>query len=125
MTRRHSPPWMTLLDERILEHLDEERWSTVSYMSEHRWIPGVKEAIRSRCGMLEVVGLIDQIAEEAYGISDEGILYLDGDHEPGSLPQSIAADVLADVLKEHIASTGSMPSRMVIHRHSVSKTSSA
>ncbi|MFC7769334.1 hypothetical protein ACFQS5_11345 [Salinirubellus sp. GCM10025899] len=109
MSGRCSPPWMTLLDERILEHLDDEDWSTEYYMFEHSEIPGTKEAIRSRCYLLEISKLIDRISESSYVISYRGRSYLEGEYEPGSLPRDEDedgnGDLCMEMLDEYLADT--------------------
>ena len=78
---------MTILDDRILEHLDEDGWSSPSIMSsltEFRY--ATCSRISNRCKMLSQAGLAAPIAGDSYEITRWGQLYLagelDAEHQP-------------------------------------------
>ena len=78
---------MQQLDERILEHLAEESWSSPSVMAsrpEFRWASEAR--LRERCKMLGYAEFIAPIAGEMVEITTWGQLYLagelDAEHQP-------------------------------------------
>lgn len=81
MTGRKPARWMCTLDERILEHLEEEGWSSPRLMSQAMRFDASRARIRERCGLLSQVGLVAPIYEGSrmYEITYEGREYLTGD----------------------------------------------
>ena len=86
MKQRQSATWMVQLDDRILEHLNEESWSSVDVMVSQSHFRASRGRIRERCQMLACSGLIAPIHHDMYEITNWGTLYLDGeidaDHQP-------------------------------------------
>ncbi|SES70834.1 hypothetical protein SAMN04488694_101187 [Natrinema hispanicum] len=79
---------MCTLDERILEHLSEDPWSTPEHMSRVIKLTASRGRVEERCLMLSEVGLIIPIFEDSdmYEITCEGEEYLDGKLDPENRP---------------------------------------
>lgn len=77
---------MEQLDDRILEHLNEESWSSVSVMASRPEFRASKARIRERCQMLASAGLIAPIHHEMYEITTWGMLYLEGEIDAAHQP---------------------------------------
>lgn len=84
---RRSAGWTQQLDERILEHLAEEDWSSPTVMAsrpEFRWASEAR--LRERCEMLIYAGFVYPLAREMLEITTWGSLYLNGEldarHQP-------------------------------------------
>jgi hypothetical protein len=77
---------MTLLDDRILEHLAEESWSSPSLMASTRYIEAPEGTIRDRCRLLADAELIAPIHRNAYEITTCGQLYLKGEIDVAHRP---------------------------------------
>lgn len=77
---------MVQLDERILEHLEGEGWSTPRIMAKEHGFGASEGRIRDRCDRLHYVGFIEPIHGEMYDITVEGRLFLRGEidarHQP-------------------------------------------
>lgn len=86
---RKSAEWMSQLDERIIEHLDDSGWASPSTMSRSFCFTASKERILERCRALADSGLIAPIYEGStmYELTTLGYLYLDGDLDANSLPR--------------------------------------
>lgn len=69
---------MQQIDDRILEHLQDEYSSTPSLMASNEWIHASKEEIRSRCFLLSRIKLVSKIAEDTYELTEIGEHYLHG-----------------------------------------------
>lgn len=67
---------LTQLDERILEYLDSERWSTPTMIAEAREFNASPVRIGERCRMLQYAGMIAPIHNEMYEITTNDQLYL-------------------------------------------------
>jgi len=78
---------MTLLDDRILEHLAEESWSSPSLIASSVYIEAPEGTIRDRCKLLADAGLIAPIHRNAYEITTWGQLYLDGELDAAHQPK--------------------------------------
>lgn len=79
---------MQQLDERILEHIDEEGWATPRTMSRNVNFEGVYASegrIRERCKKLVKAELIAPIHADMYEITTWGNLYLEGDLDAENL----------------------------------------
>lgn len=72
---------MCTLDERILEHLEEDSWSTPRYMSKEFRFNASRGRVEERCRKLTQAGLIAPIYEDAnlYDITSDGQQYLEGE----------------------------------------------
>jgi hypothetical protein len=80
---------MCTLDERILEHLEEDSWSTPRFMSKVFKFNASRSRVKERCEWLTQSGLVAPIYEDAnlYAITREGQLYLGGDLDAEDLPR--------------------------------------
>ncbi|ARS89650.1 hypothetical protein B1756_07800 [Natrarchaeobaculum aegyptiacum] len=77
---RKPARWMCTLDERILEYLEEEGWSTPKLISQRMKFNASRGRVEERCEMLAQVGLIVPIYEgsEMYELTGDGRDYLVG-----------------------------------------------
>lgn len=77
---------MVQLDDRILEHLSGDGWSSPSVMAADSSFDASEGRIQERCEFLVYAGLIAPIARRMYDITQWGELYLDGEidaeHQP-------------------------------------------
>lgn len=84
--QRTSAKWMIQLDDRILENIASEGWSTPSIMAKARGFTAPEGVIRDRCKRLHYAGLAAPIHGRMYELTGEGQRYLDGDldarHQP-------------------------------------------
>jgi len=85
---------MKQLDERILEHLDEEGWATPSIMAKTPRFSASEEHIRERCQMLRYIGFIDVIHGRMYELDTDGKLYLNGEVDARYRPKPTVDRVL-------------------------------
>ena len=69
---------MVLLDDRILEHLDQEGMSTPSIMATRLPTRASERRLRERCEWLADAGLIYPVTDRYYEITSWGQLYLRG-----------------------------------------------
>jgi hypothetical protein len=70
---------MKQLDERILEHLDGEGWSTPATMASAKGFTASEGHIWERCQMLHYVGFIAPMYADMYDLTTDGKLYLQGE----------------------------------------------
>lgn len=78
---------MQQLDERILEHIRDEGWSSPSVMATHHLFNYASEArIRERCRALSYADLLAPISGDMVELTTWGQLYLEGEldaeHQP-------------------------------------------
>jgi hypothetical protein len=78
---RLTAGWQQTLDDRIIEHLDDESWSTPGYMEMVPGIDATKAQIRDRCRVLADAGLVSLEQEEGWYVelTKLGELYLEGE----------------------------------------------
>lgn len=78
---RKPARWMCTLDERILEWLSEDSWSTPRHMSRAVNLTASRGRVEERCQLLSQVGLAAPIFEDSqmYEITYEGEEYLAGE----------------------------------------------
>jgi len=69
---------MKQLDERILEHLQREGWTSPSILTRTQGFTASEGHIKERCQMLRYVGFVDTIASDMYELTTDGVLYLHG-----------------------------------------------
>jgi hypothetical protein len=69
---------MTLVDDRVLEFLDENESGTPTKMKEEGPINYSRPYINRRCKKLAEKGLIKNLGNGVYVLSDTGKAYLDG-----------------------------------------------
>jgi hypothetical protein len=95
MTDRKAARWMCTLDERIIEHLQDDSWSTPHHISRVIKFNASRDRVDERCKVLTRAGLIAPIYEDAnlYEITSEGQQYLrgelDAEHLPSPSPQTV------------------------------------
>jgi hypothetical protein len=78
---RQDAEWMCQLDERILEHLDDDTWSTARLLSQHFRSTCSVNRIESRCVALADAGLVAPVRDGSsmFEITTIGRLYLKGE----------------------------------------------
>jgi len=79
MSMRKSEHWMKQLDERILEHLDTEGWSTPFIMAREAGFEASVGHIKERCARLQYVGFIYPMHGDMFELTTDGRLYLEGE----------------------------------------------
>ena len=86
---RLTAGWQQTLDDRIIEHLDDESWSTPGYMEMVPGIDATKAQIRDRCRVLADAGLVALQQEEGcyVELTTLGELYLDGEADIDLYPR--------------------------------------
>lgn len=77
---RRDAPWMEQLDERILEHLADEPWSSPAVMATYPGFRASTARLRERCAVLSDVGLAAPLypGADAHELTAAGQRYLDG-----------------------------------------------
>ena len=75
---RHSGKWMTSLDDRILEYLQENKPTTPTKMTEDAPMRYSRQHVDRRCKKLDENGLVEHLGNGVYMITDDGEAYLDG-----------------------------------------------
>jgi len=79
---------MQQLDERILEHLAEDGWSTPAMIVEDRRFRDLQASearVRERCRKLTERELVEPVHTEMYEITTWGLAYLRGDLDAAML----------------------------------------
>jgi hypothetical protein len=81
MTIRKTARWQRTLDERILEHLADEPWSTPELMELVEGIDATSAQIRDRCRVLADADLVAIYEDEGWNteLTTLGELYLKGE----------------------------------------------
>lgn len=89
MTIRKTAKWQQALDERILEHLDDEPWSTPELMELVEGIDATAAQIRDRCRVLADVELVAVYMDKGWNveITTLGLLYLNGEADIDLYPR--------------------------------------
>lgn len=80
---RHSGDWMTLLDDRVLEYLSENEAASPIEMKNGGPIKFSRAYIGRRCRKLADKGLVREISDAVYMITDDGEAYLAGRLDTG------------------------------------------
>ena len=75
---RHSGNWMTLVDDRILEYLYENEAASPTEMMKGGPIKFSRAYIGRRCKKLKEEGLLREISDATYVITEDGEAYLKG-----------------------------------------------
>lgn len=94
MTIRKTARWQQTLDERILEHLADEPWSTPELMELVDGIDATPAQVRDRCCRLADVELLswrDEDKLDLIEITTEGQLYLAGELDVELYPEPRAS----------------------------------
>lgn len=76
---RKSGRWMVLVDDRILEALDEEGFMTPSDLSDLQSLRYSAQHIGDRCRTLAKHGLVENVGNGVYRITERGEKYLQGE----------------------------------------------
>jgi hypothetical protein len=86
---RLTAGWQQTLDDRIIEHLDDESWSTPGYMEMVPGIDATKAQVRDRCRVLADAGLVAIQREEGWYVelTTLGELYLEGEADIDLYPK--------------------------------------
>jgi hypothetical protein len=89
MTIRKTAKWQQTLDERILEHLDDEPWSTPELMELVEGIDATAAQIRDRCRVLADAELVAIYMNKGWNveITTLGLLYLNGEADIDLYPR--------------------------------------
>jgi DNA-binding FadR family transcriptional regulator len=94
---RKTATWMRQLDERLLEHLGEQDWSTPRMLAQHPRFEEMQVSrarIRERLQMLADAGLVGREHEDIYEITTWGQLYLEGELDAENQPRPRPGRVL-------------------------------
>jgi hypothetical protein len=83
---RQNAYWMKKEDDRILEILKEETWSSPKLIASRPSIDISEGHIRERLMFLWYAGLVYQIWDDGYEITSEGLRYLDGQLDASHQP---------------------------------------
>lgn len=75
---RRSAEWMTIADERILEFLKEEGPHLPSKMAEDERLYFSDQYIGRRCRTLAQYGLVQNLGNGVYAVTEQGEQYLGG-----------------------------------------------
>jgi len=91
--QRKSADWMLKLDERILEQVEADGWTTPGMLVRKPEFPEYEGVISDRCKRLYYVGFIEPIHGEMYDLTIEGRLYLQGELDARHQPTPTASAV--------------------------------
>lgn len=78
---RYSGRWMSLVDDRVLEYLDEYGSGSPKRMQEEGKIRYTPEYVAERCRTLAEYGLIRHLGNGVYEITERGEQYLGGEFD--------------------------------------------
>jgi len=76
---RYSGEWMVLTDDRILEFIRNEGAGKPKMMSESGYVRKSRSYISKRCKKLVEHGLLKNLGDGVYVITERGERYLDGE----------------------------------------------
>lgn len=85
---RYSADWMTIADERILEHLNEMETDTPKKMASSGRVRFSRQYIGERCRKLASYGLLKHLGNGVYRITESGKQYLKGEVDASELEDS-------------------------------------
>lgn len=88
MNMRYSADWMTIADERILEHLSETETDTPKIMASSGRVRFSRQYIGERCRKLASYGLLKHLGNGVYRITEIGERYLIGEVDASELEDS-------------------------------------
>lgn len=80
---RYSGDWMVLADDRILEYIREEGSGRPKEMADSGYVPYSRQYISRRCKELVEHGLLEDLGNGVYIITERGEKYLDGEIHTG------------------------------------------
>jgi hypothetical protein len=70
---------MKQLDERILEYIESNEWATPRMMAQDSQFSVSEGHIRERCRMLHYVRFVEPIYKDAFELTTDGQMFLDGE----------------------------------------------
>lgn len=85
---RLSARWMSIADDRILEFLQEEGPQSPTRIHEDGRVRFTRQHINTRCQKLANYGLVQNLGNGVYTITDKGERYLDGALDTSELSKS-------------------------------------
>jgi len=85
---RSSAKWMTLVDDRVLEYIDENSHGSPTEMKKEGPIRYSSQYIGERCRTLADHGLLTHVGNGVYTITEDGRKYLRGELDTGELESS-------------------------------------
>lgn len=91
---RRNAYWMKQEDDRILEILWEDGWSSPDLIAQRNCIDISEGHVRERLLFLWYAGLVYQIWNDGFEITTEGIRYLEGDLDASHQPTPTVDRVL-------------------------------
>ena len=80
---RSSAPWQSVWDDRILEVIaeDDDQVVSVADLAEHARVRTSKSNVSKRCNILSEHGLLREVGNGVYLITEEGEGYLDEEYD--------------------------------------------
>lgn len=99
MTIRRTARWQQALDDRILEHLSEESWSTPGFIASLPQVYATEAKVRERCRILADVDLVAFLTEDMdlVELTTWGRKYLDGEIDVELYPPPRHPQVLENI----------------------------
>ncbi|WP_058366536.1 winged helix-turn-helix domain-containing protein [Haloparvum sedimenti] len=82
---RKSADWMTIWDDRILEIIREEGPMSPTPLSNHDYIRIGKSGVSKRLNRMKDHGLVQELGNGVYSITEKGVSYLDGEIDASDL----------------------------------------
>lgn len=86
MTERNSAGWQIMLDDRVLEHLREEGWSSPRVMESCFDFNATEGRIRERCELLAHAEFLRFVTDDMVELTERGERYLDGEFDANHIP---------------------------------------
>lgn len=80
---RLSADWMSIADDRILEFLHEEGPRSPTKIQEDGRVRFTRQHINNRCQKLAEYGLLQNLGNGVYAVTDDGVKYLHGELDAG------------------------------------------
>ncbi|MBP2251171.1 putative transcriptional regulator [Halarchaeum solikamskense] len=78
---RYSPSWFVLADDRILEYLNDRGEASPSKLAKSDVLDFTRTHINQRCLKLADAGLVRNLGNGVYQITEEGEGYLTGEYD--------------------------------------------
>ena len=88
---------MTLWDDRILEIIREEESGSPKQLSDNKYIRVSRSQVSRRLKKLAEHGLLNDLGNGVYIITEQGEQYLDGEIDADELPDTADGDSKASV----------------------------
>ncbi|PSQ30700.1 winged helix-turn-helix domain-containing protein [Halobacteriales archaeon SW_6_65_46] len=80
-----SADWMTIADDRLLEYIAKHETATPTEMAESDLVRFKRVHLQRRCQKLYQYGLVRQVGNGVYMLSEQGQQYLDGELDAAEL----------------------------------------